>query len=190
MGDRPTFASVTAAQCKCGYLRRAADDPREPIVFDRLTGEYHFRFREGDASGYSTLVIYHCPFCGGAAPRSKRALLFHVVPPDEERRLTRLLDGITTLRSAIRKLGKPEYDNPRGTGVQKPEYPGRAPTMQWFRTLRYEKLSKVADVWFTERADGRASWRLQGKAKKSRRRRQSHITKRPSRRGPRRGRRT
>jgi hypothetical protein len=26
----------------------------------------------------------------------------------------------------------------------------------------------VADVWITERADGRASWRLQGKAKKRR----------------------
>ena len=170
MAERPTSASVTDALCKCGYLRRAADRPRSPIVFDKLTGEYHFRYREGEADGYATLIIYHCPFCGGAAPKSKRALLFHVIPPDEERRLTDLLNGIESIRAAVRKLGKPDYDNPRGTGVKTPERPGRAPTTQWFRTLRYEKLSKIADVWITERADGRASWRLQGKQKKFRQR--------------------
>jgi hypothetical protein len=169
MADRPTFASVTDAPCKCGYLKRAADDARQPIVFDKLTGEYHFQYREGDANGFSTLILYHCPFCGGAAPKSKRASLFHLIPPDEEGRLTKLLDGVTSIRGAIKKLGKADDDNPRGTGVQMPERAGRAPTMQWFRTLRYEKLSKVADVWVTERADGRASWRLQGKAKKRRR---------------------
>lgn len=169
MAERPTFASVTDAPCKCAYLRHAADDPRQPIVFDKLTGEYHFQYREGDADGYSTLVIYHCPFCGGTAPKSKRALLFHVIPPDEERRLTELLDGVTSIRKAIRKLGKADDDNRHGTGVKMPERAGCPPTTQWFRTLRYEKLSKVADVWITEHADGRASWKLQGKAKKRRR---------------------
>jgi hypothetical protein len=38
--------------------------------------------------------------------------------------------------------------------------------MQWFRTVRCGKLPKIAGVWFTERDDGRASWRLQGKPKK------------------------
>jgi hypothetical protein len=170
MAELQTFASVTDAACKCGYLRQAADDPRQPIVFDKPTGEYHFRYREEGSNGYSTLVIYHCPFCGGAAPKSKRASLFHVILPSEEQRLTRMLNGITSLRSAIRKLGRPDNDNPRGTGVQMPERAGRAPTMQWFRTLRYEKLSKVVDVWFRERADGRASWQLLGKAKKKLRR--------------------
>lgn len=163
-----TFASVTDAPCKCGYLRRAADDPRLPIVFDKRTGEYQFKYREDDADGLSMLVIYHCPFCGGAAPKSKRALLFHVIPPDEERRLAALLQGITSIRAALRRLGKPEHDEPRGMGVQMPERAGSAPTMQWFRMLHYEGLSKVANVWITERADGRASWQLQGKLKKRR----------------------
>lgn len=169
MAEGPTFASVTDAPCKCGYLRRASDDPGQPIVFDKLTGEYHFQYREREADGYSTLVLYHCPFCGRAAPKSKRALLFDVIPPDEERRLTVLLDGITSIRAAVRKLGKPDDDIPRGCGVQMPERARRPPTMQWFRTLRYNKLSNVAEVWFTERSDGRASWRLQGKAKTHRR---------------------
>lgn len=169
MAERPTYASVTNAPCKCGYLREAADNPRLPIVFDKRMGEYHFQYHDKEAKGYTTLVIYHCPFCGGAAPKSKRALLFHVIPPDEERRLTALLDGVSSIRAAIRKLGKAEDDNPRGAGVEVPEQAGHPPTMQWFRTLRYEKLSKVADVWVTERADGRASWRLQGKEKNHRR---------------------
>jgi hypothetical protein len=168
MADRLTFASVTKAACRCGYLRRAADDPALPIVFHRPTGEFHFQYQQAESEGYSTLIIFHCPFCGGAAPRSKRPLLFHVIPPDEERRLTRLLAGITTVRGALRKLGPPEYDNPRGTGLETPERPGRGPTKQWYRALCYQKLSKVADVWFTERGDGRASWYLQGKAKKRR----------------------
>jgi hypothetical protein len=167
MAEHPTFASVTDTPCKCAYLRRAADDPRQPIVFDKLTGEFHFQYRENDASGFSTLIIYHCPFCGGAAPKSKRSLLFHVIPPDEEHRLFALLDGITSIRAAIRKLGKPDDDNPRGISMETPQRGGHAPTKQWFRTLRYEKLSKVANVCVTERADGRASWRLQGKAKKT-----------------------
>src|SRR5215210_8020641 len=148
MAEGPTFASVTGKPCKCGYLRRVADDPAQPIVFEKRTGEYHFRWFESDDHGYSTLIIYHCPFCGGAAPKSKRALLFHVIPPDEERRLASLLKDVSTIRGALRKLGVPEYDNPRGTAVETPERPGRAPTKQWYRTLRYERLSEVADVWF------------------------------------------
>jgi hypothetical protein len=164
MPERPTFASVTDASCRCGYLRRESDDPRQAIVFHRPTREYYFRYRDGDHNGY--LTIYHCPFCGGAAPKSKRASLFHVISSDEERRLTALLDGITSIRTAIRKLGKPDDDNPRGMAEQVLERGARRPpTVQWFRTLRYEKLSKIADVWITERADGRASWHLQGKAK-------------------------
>ena len=49
-----------------------------------------------------------------------------------------------------------------------PERPGRGPTVRWYRTLRYESLSTIADVWFTERDDGRTTWHLQGKQKNHR----------------------
>jgi len=163
MAARPTFASVTDVRCKCRWLQDAADDPLQPIVFDKKTNEYQIRYREPDEINHSMLIIYHCPFCGGAAPMSKRASLFHAIPLEEKDRLLKLLAGITSLRGAIRKLGKPNYDNPRGTKVETPRRAGRAPTIQWYRTLCFDKLSKVADVWFTERADGQASWRLQGK---------------------------
>ena len=164
MADLPTFASVTGSICDCGYLRRMADDPVRPIVFDDATGEYHFQYRSDDGEDSACLVIYHCPFCGGAAPISKRALLFHVIPPDEEKRLSGLLEGIGSLEEAIRKLGKPDVDDPRGMEVRSDEASDRPPTTQWHRTLQYWNLSEVAEVWFTERSDGRAHWQLQGKA--------------------------
>ena len=69
---KPTVKSVTDQSCTCGYLQRAADDPDSPIVYDPQLNEYDFEYpspcgpREyGKASAY--LMIYHCPFCGGAA---------------------------------------------------------------------------------------------------------------------------
>ncbi|MFI5381320.1 MAG: hypothetical protein ACHRHE_18640 [Tepidisphaerales bacterium] len=163
MADRRTFASVTDTACTCGYLQRAADDPRLPIVFDPQTGEFHFTYREPGSQGPSTLVIYHCPFCGGAAPQSKRHLLFAAIPPEEEDRLSKLLASVKTIRSALKRLGKPERDDPSGTRIGQDEADGNPPVVQHHRTLIYERLSEVADVCITERADGGASWQLIGK---------------------------
>ena len=162
LAERPTFASVTDTACTCGYLQRAADDPRLPIVFDPLTCEFHFRYSEAAGGVAATLVIYHCPFCGGAAPKSKRHLLFAVIPPDEEERLARLLVPVRTIRGALRRLGKPERDDPSGTSVTVEGASGD-PIVRRHRTLVYEHLSAVADVWITERSDGAVSWQLQGK---------------------------
>jgi hypothetical protein len=72
---KPTRASVTEEPCKCGVLELAAKDPRSHIVFDSEVNEYHFRYPhpiKGNPSAMGSMVIYHCFFCGGAAPASKR----------------------------------------------------------------------------------------------------------------------
>ena len=99
---KPTPKSVTEQPCTCGYLQRAADDPDSPIVYDPQLNEYDFEYpspcgpREcGKASAY--LMIYHCPFCGGVAPESKRGRLFAAIPRAEEGRLYGLLRGVKTL---------------------------------------------------------------------------------------------
>lgn len=74
---KPTFHSVTQQPCACSYLENEANDPDSPILFDASTGEFQFSF--GDAM----LILYHCPTCGGVAPKSKRELLFAVIPSDE-----------------------------------------------------------------------------------------------------------
>jgi hypothetical protein len=157
MPERPTYASVTTTPCTCGYLQRAADDQSLPIEFDALTGEYQFN------SASSKLVIYHCPFCGGAAPKSKRHLLFAVIPSDEEQRLAQLLSHVRTIRSAIKRLGKPDRDEPDGVRTERPERDGQSPAIHHHRALYYEHLSEIADVWITERPDGTVHWSLQGK---------------------------
>jgi hypothetical protein len=158
---KPTHASVTEQRCACDYLQNAADDPDSPIIFDQRTGEYQFTYQEPDCEGLSSLVIYHCPFCGGVAPESKRALLFAVISRDEERRLAALLRPIETIRDALEKLGTPDFD---GFVVRRqPERDEKAPTREQHRMIRYEKMSDVADIWITEREDGRACLQLQGK---------------------------
>jgi hypothetical protein len=140
-------------------LQRSADDPSHPIVFEPVTNEFHITHDESKAIS----IVYHCPFCGGAAPKSKRHLLFAVIPPEEEKRLAQLLAPITTLRAALNHLGKPAIDNPSGAGTFTPERDGCPPIKQHHRTLLYDNLSPVANVHFTERLDGTAMWQLFGK---------------------------
>ena len=154
--ERRTYASVTDVACRCDYLQRRAEDPDIPIAFDETTGEFQFTY------GGATLIIYHCPFCGGAAPKSKRPLLFAVVPSEEEERLANLLTPLSTIGSALKRLGKPEHDDPHGLRTTSGGKDGR-PIMQRYRTLTYERLSEVADVQIVERADRSIHWQLSGK---------------------------
>ena len=142
-----------------------ADDPDMPIRFESKTGRYVFTYQEPDADGPSTLMIYHCPWCGGLAPRSKRPLQFHVIPRNERERLDALLATVRTIRGALKQLGKPDDDNPTGTSVQHLETANRGPSVRHFRTLTYTRLSNVADLRIIEKADGRVSYSLVGKHK-------------------------
>ena len=149
--SKPTFASVTEQPCTCGFLERQADNPASPIVFDARLNEYHFEYPSPCARGdcptaKAQMMIYHCLFCGGAAPPSKRATLFTAFTPEEQRRLYRLFDGMRTLQEVIAALGPPDEEKERGLTVQRPEKDGQPPTMRSFRTLRYTRLSDTADV--------------------------------------------
>ena len=147
--------SVTDEPCTCSYLQRAADDPKNPIRFDTTTGEYQFLHGDG------MLVIYHCPFCGGTAPKSKRNLLFAQIHDPEQSRLAELLDGIETIDGALARFGKPDFE---GTSVTThPERANEPPRIEHHRDIRYHNLSDVAEIWITERPDGKIFWHLQGK---------------------------
>ncbi len=150
-----THLSVTEKSCQCNYLQRAADNPENPIRFDQRTSEYQFVFGDG------RLRIFHCPFCGGAAPESKRSLLFAQIPYSEEDRLSQVLEPIKTIDDALELLGKPDVDS--YLAVRTPEAENKAPTIERLRDIRYYGLSDVADVSIAERPDGLISWHLQGK---------------------------
>lgn len=167
--SKPTFPSVTEKPCTCGFLEQQADDPDSPIVFDALLNEYHFEYPNpctgGDCdAAKAQMMIYHCPFCGGAAPPSKRATLFTTFTRGEQRRLYRLFDGMRTLQEVVAALGPPDEDKERGLTIQQPEKEGQAPTLRCFRTLRYIRLSDTADVEvYADQAEDKVQVTLMGK---------------------------
>lgn len=144
---KPTGASVTTTPCTCQYLERASAEPQVPIVFDALTNEYHIN-NVGKNQGHT--IIRHCPWCGGAAPRSKRESLFAKITQKEEDRLRRMTSGLRTIASVVKKLGKPDVDMEHGMVMKTPDSKDNPPTIKSYRTLHYKSLSKTAEVHFTD----------------------------------------
>jgi hypothetical protein len=155
MRDKRTHASVTNVPCSCNYLRNAAEAPDIPIRFDQSVGEYQFFYDE------NMLVIYHCPFCGGAAPESKRPQLFAVISSDEKERLYSLLSSITSIDEAIATLGPPDFQSHTSTTMCEEE--GQGSPVSFQRLIRYASLSDTAEVDLVERSDGRLELGLRGK---------------------------
>jgi hypothetical protein len=79
----------------------------------------------------------------------------------EEARLTEILAPIQTIEDALATLGTPNFDG--YSTSRQPERNNNPPSIERHRHIRYESLSKMADVWITERSDGKANWQLQGK---------------------------
>jgi hypothetical protein len=163
MGNRRTYASVTDIPCTCGYLEKAADDPENPIVFDERTSEYQFIYQRSGEEGRSMSVIYHCPFCGGAAPESQRDRLFAAISDTEMDRIALLVGPIETIQQAIDKLGPPQMDSYGVIRNVRRDDPNNPPTIQRCRELLYTTLSEVADVRITEAPGNRVSFTLSGK---------------------------
>jgi hypothetical protein len=167
--EKPTFASVTGEPCGCGFLERAADDPNSPVRFSPSVGEYQIDFPSPcsgetcpEAKAY--LVIYHCPFCGGAAPPSKRETHFTYISDQEGARLHRMFTGMRTLEEVVRAVGSPDDDVERGLTVREPEKEGKPPRLKTYRILRYAHLSNAADVEvYADPVEGNVQVTLMGK---------------------------
>jgi hypothetical protein len=163
MSHKPTSSSVTEAPCTCNYLQSAVDDPDNPIAFDDSTGEFQFRYSHGKRadSDPGMLILFHCPFCGGAAPKSKRDLLFARIENGEVDRLAELLAPIQTLADVLKVLGTPDTD---AFGTSRTDESGNRPsTVERHRHLVYGRLSDTADVWFQVMRDKTVHWQLHGK---------------------------
>jgi hypothetical protein len=152
--DKPTFASVTNENCKCGYLESCANDPDGPIKFDKTTNEYYFSYDSKTENASGSLIIYHCIFCGGCAPRSKRDTLFYTVPEIEKQRLVGLTKEIISINDAFKILGKPDQDYKHGIAVQTEESEDSGPQTVYHRLIIYKNLSGIADINITELENG------------------------------------
>ena len=157
-----TFASVTEEECTCSFLEESAHNPDLPIIFDEVTKEYQVEYKKPSGeTGH--MMIYHCPFCGGAAPESLRDKLFAVLSQEEENRLRGLTKNIVTIEDAIATLGLPDEDHYDGVGINWPEREDNAPTWQKFRTLSYSNLSETAILLIVDFHKERVQTILQGK---------------------------
>jgi hypothetical protein len=156
--QKPNGMSVTSAACRCKWLERTAAEPTDPVVYDELTGEYHITKAAG-----GHLVIYHCPFCGGAAPLSRRDELFAYITHAEADRLEALTAGLNTIEEAVAALGSPERDLAKGLRVHDPPKGRKAPEVKSFRSLTFTQLSKTADIILTDLGPAGLRFTFQGK---------------------------
>jgi len=144
-----TFASVTETPCTCGSLEQWVSHFVFPIRFNKQFNEYHFVSGSSDDDRVE-IMIYHCPFCGGAAPESKRGTFFAEISEEEAKRLWALLNEINTAAQAFQHLGKPDMDEPYPTlaGRPKPTKEREGQKYEATRILTYSNLSPVAEVQF------------------------------------------
>jgi hypothetical protein len=153
----PLPFSKTDEACDCSWLQRMAENPNIPVEFDDTTHEFNIVCEVG------TFAIYHCPFCGGKAPESKRASFFTHISSEEQVRLRRLTAPLKTLSQVLEAFGQPDEDHEFGTGFEWPEREGRPPVAEWRRALVYKGLSDTADVRVTTYPDDRVGFAYLGK---------------------------
>ena len=145
-----------AEPCGCSWLERESNHPDSPIRFDPVLNEYNIVRGDG-----AVLRVYHCPFCGGSAPKSKRALMFAHITDTECGRLIELTHHLRTLEDVLRELGKPDEDS--FASSTKAEKDGKPDTVEVYQHLIYHNLSETADVSVTVFPGGKASIGFEGK---------------------------
>jgi hypothetical protein len=129
-----------APECDCGSLERHSKEPSVPIEFDEKLNEFHILGKSGEQ-----IMIWHCPFCGGRTPRSRRDELFMHVTHAEMQRLNDLTRSLKSVTDVFNAFGTPDWDNPTGYGVTKADIAGR-PQTTYYRTLTFKDLSATANV--------------------------------------------
>jgi hypothetical protein len=157
---KPNSSSVTTKPCKCGWLEREAAEAGSSIRFDEDLNEFHILNRPPDR-GY--LLIYHCLFCGGAAPRSRRATLFARPTRAELDRLERVVSGLTSVAQAVKKLGKPKSDRANRLRTMSAGSNTEAPKAESFRVMVFTNVSRTTDVHLTDYGRDGIRFTFQGK---------------------------
>ncbi|WP_459853519.1 DUF6980 family protein [Dongia sp. agr-C8] len=85
-----------APECECSVIAHMAAEPNFPITYDVKMQEWHIVGADG-----AKATIYHCFFCGGRMPRSRREDFFHTVSDAESRRLFDLTNPPKTVADVV-----------------------------------------------------------------------------------------
>lgn len=174
-----------APECRCGLLERLSKEPALPIVFDPELNEYHIR-GEGDGGRVMSVMIYHCPYCGGRTPKSRRRELFMHITDTERERLKSIVQNLASVSDVLAALGPPDRDDPVGYSVTTKSKKGRS-SAKLYRALTYSGLSTMADILVTVHPSEKVGFGFIAKPierKKSRRPRRTHGARRKRRARP------
>jgi len=137
---RPHGQSVTDQPCVCGSLGRSAQF-NSGIEFDPELNEFNIVSRT-DSRVVKTR-IYHCPFCGGTTPESRRGNHFLDLSDEEIARLYGLFSEFTSLTDVLSAFGPPDDD----ISIEIPEVLISPPNPgSPLRDLIYRQLSETGNV--------------------------------------------
>jgi hypothetical protein len=169
-----------APECRCVVLDRLAKEPAVPVVFDPELNEYHIERADG-----GSVMVYHCPFCGGRTPKSRRGDLFMHITGAEHERLRGIVRNLESVSDVLAALGPPDRDDPAGCSMETRSKRGPS-SVKLYRGLTYSALSTMADIKVTVNPiNEKVAFGFQGKQierKKSRRPRRTNSAQ-PKRRG-------
>ena len=152
---KPNRFSVTKTPCSCGCLKHGARDPLLPIRFDAKLNEYSFEHSLGRNKTIS-MIIYHCPMCGGVASESRRSELSVRVSKREVVRLTAMPQGLKTVESIDNALGKADHVRRYRpiSGFHPILRPSGSRETKSVRVLDFTRLSDTANVQFEVFSNG------------------------------------
>jgi len=124
-------------------LENASKEPDHAIQWDEKMNEYYIAYGKS-----GRMMVYYCPFCGGATPKSRRSSMFAHVTDQEEHRITSLFRGIRTVGDVTARFGPPDEEREFAECMRRPEREGNPGNGEVFRGLVYKNLSPVADIVF------------------------------------------
>ena|SRR5215813_158235 len=155
------FKPGSGPKCRCGSLDREARKPDSPIKFDTEMNEYYISYFDGGEE--TKLRVYHCMFCGGAAPDSFRPSKFAVLSSGELERLRKLIKDLKSVDQVLAAFGKPDSDEQPGVMWTTPETDEHGEITESFRALTYRNLSQTADIRVAVGPGGETHFSFSGK---------------------------
>jgi hypothetical protein len=151
----------TKEPCDCGVISAMLNNPSSGLTLEDNT------FLLGDQ-----WHVYHCPFCGGLLPHSRKPIWYPQLTDNERVRLEQLVEGITTAEEAIQRIGPPDYDALVDVDDLNVQYSGGGLAKLWTdseelpkkcRNVKYYNLSETADIEFYFYVDDVADYRIEVK---------------------------
>lgn len=157
MKKRTNMPREDLPYCECPWLENAARDPECSIEFDAELNEYHLKHGKG------YLMIYHCPFCAGRAPKSLRGEMFATVSSDEAARLHLLTKDMKTEKDVRAGLGEPTHVHEVGAMMQERNVGQKAGKVRVCKALHYDSHSETARINVNVGRHGKVSIHFTGK---------------------------